>query len=108
MGDDQRRAAVHDTLDGTLDQLLGLGVDRARGLVEYEDRRIERESACKRDQLFLPDRQPGAAFANDRFVTAIDLLHKFVGVDLAGGPFDAITADLVISKPDIILDRAAE
>ena len=68
VGDDQRRPVLHYALDGLLDKLLGLGVDRARRFVQDQDRRVERQRPCERDKLLLPDRKPGTAFVDLEFV----------------------------------------
>ena len=54
--DDQRSAIAHHALNGLLDQLLSLSVDRAGGLIQNQQRRIEGQGTRKRNQLFLADR----------------------------------------------------
>ena len=42
VSDDHRGAAFHHAFDGLLDELLGLGVDRAGRFVKDQDRWVER------------------------------------------------------------------
>ncbi len=73
VGNHQRCSSRHHALNGLLNKLLSFGVDRACGFVQNQDRRIKREGPCKRDQLFLPDRQSGTALATvQRYATAAD------------------------------------
>src|SRR5688500_14643459 len=95
MRHDHRRTAIHDALDRSLYQLFGLGVYRARRLVEYQYCGVESKRAGERDQLLLPDGKPGPAFAHLRLVAAVDPLNKLVRVHFAGGPLDAARSDLV-------------
>ena len=66
--DDQHRAVPHQPLDGLLHQPLRLGVERAGGLVENQDRRIAEQRAGDGDPLPLPAGEPGAALAQHRVV----------------------------------------
>src|SRR5436190_12008873 len=108
MGDHARSPAFHHAFDGLLDDLLGFRVDRARRFVQHEDRRVECQGACERDQLFLTDRKAGTAFANPEFITTIQILNESIGMYFARGPADALVADLVVAQPDVVFDRSAE
>src|SRR5436309_900129 len=66
--DDEHRAMRHQTVDRLLHQPLGLGVERAGGLIENEDRWIAQQRARNRDPLALAAAQPGAAFAEHRAI----------------------------------------
>ncbi len=54
MGDRDRRAAFGELVERLLHEPLGLRVERARRLVEHEDRRIAQDRARDRDALLLP------------------------------------------------------
>jgi hypothetical protein len=60
VSDHERGAAVEELVHRLLDRAFGLAVERARGLVEEQDRRAVVESARDRDPLLLPARQPEA------------------------------------------------
>src|SRR5512140_2534677 len=108
VSDHERCAAIENALDRLLDELFGLGVDRAGRFVEYQDGRIEGKGTGKRDQLLLPNGQTGTAFAHQRLIARIDLLNEIVRMDLASSPLDSIPADLAVAQTNIVLDRAAE
>ena len=57
-----------DAVERLLDRLLGAAVERARGFVEHEDRRILEQSPGDRDALLLAARELQAALADHRFV----------------------------------------
>ena len=66
--DDQHRAVRHQPVDRLLDQPLRLRVQRARGLVENEDRGIPQQRPCDGDPLPLAAREPRAALAQQGLV----------------------------------------
>ena len=68
--DRDRGAARARGVDGLLDRLLGLRVERARGLVEDEDRGVLEQRARDRDALALAAGQLDAALA-DQGVVAV-------------------------------------
>ena len=56
---------AHELRKRVLNQLLGLGVHAARGLVEnQQDLRIEGDRPREGQQLLLPDRETSAALAH--------------------------------------------
>src|SRR5436305_866538 len=63
--DDDGGAALEEHLGRLLDEMFRLSVDRRGRLVEDEDRRIERQRAREREELFLADREAGPALANN-------------------------------------------
>ena len=68
VGDRDRRAALHESLEGGLDEPLGDGVERRGRLVEDEDPRILEQHPGDGDALLLAARQLVAALADDRVV----------------------------------------
>jgi len=62
--DDDRRAAVQQPVECTLDQDLGGAVDVRRRLVEDQDARVRKQRPRDRDQLAFPGGQAGAALAH--------------------------------------------
>gem|GEM_PF-3964413 len=55
MGDDDRRATLHQTVERLLNEEFALVVQRARGLVEQKDRGVAQQRARDGDPLALPD-----------------------------------------------------
>src|SRR5215211_4937337 len=108
MCDHKRRPIIHHTIDGLLDKLFGLGIDRACRFIEDEDGRIECESTSERDQLFLPDRQTGAPFAHLKLVFSVKLADEIVSPHFLGSPPDLSTVDVLSAEANIVFDRTAE
>src|ERR687893_560605 len=54
VSDDQDGSLEHEAFDGLLDQALGFSIQRAGGLVEYENRWVTEERACNGNSLALP------------------------------------------------------
>src|SRR5438552_2389643 len=69
VGDRDRRAALREAVERLLHEPLGLGVERARRLVEDEDRRVAQDRARDRDALLLAAREAVAALADDGVVS---------------------------------------
>ena len=74
VGDQDRGAPGHQPLQRHLHLRLALGVERAGGLVEQQDRRVLQEGPGDRDALALAARQPQARLA-DRGVVALGQGH---------------------------------
>src|SRR3954469_20210850 len=108
MRDDERGAVAHDALDGLLNQLLCLGVNRAGRFVKDQQRRVEGERACKRDELFLPDGKTRATLTHFGLVAFVQTLYETVRVNLIGSPTDALVRDVRLPQADVALDRPAK
>ena len=68
--DHERRAAREQLRHRSLDQLLALRVEIARGLVENQDLRRGQDRARDREPLLLAARQLDAALADERVVAS--------------------------------------
>src|SRR5579875_723545 len=66
--DGQRGAALHEWLQGGLNQALGVGIQRAGGLVQNEDTRIFKDHTRDGDALLLTTGELIAALTNDGIV----------------------------------------
>src|SRR5437660_8203873 len=66
--DDEDGAVRHQPVDGLLHQPLRFGIQRARRLVENQNRRIAQQRPRDRDALALAAAEPRAAFAGQRAV----------------------------------------
>ena len=108
MRDEYGGAVAHDAFYGLLDEVLGLGINRTRRLVENEERGVAGQRTRETDQLLLPDRQPRAALAHFRLEAFRQFLYKRVRVHFARSPSYALIRHLVASEPDVAFDRAAE
>ena len=89
VGDQDAGAACDHAREGEADAVFGLGVDRAGGLVEDEDRWRVGEGAGEGDELLLAGGEGGSAF-EDRLLELVGQGADEVGyVDLFGGVFEA-------------------
>ncbi len=70
MGDDDRRAATLQPVEGGLDLGLGFGIERRGRLVEEDDRRVAEEGAGDGNALALAAGKFGAALAKLGVVAA--------------------------------------
>ena len=66
--DDEHGSSGEQSVDGFLDESLGLGVERGRRFVEDENRGIDEQRARDGKSLALAARQTRAAFAEDGVV----------------------------------------
>ena len=64
MGEDQRRAALHQPVERLLDHRLVLGIDGRQRLVEHQDRRVAQQRAGDGDALALAARELDALLAD--------------------------------------------
>ena len=88
MRDDDGGASLHEPLERLLHEQLRLRIERARGLIQQEDRRILEDRARQRDALALTARQPRAALAEERVVALRELAQESVCGRRDGGGFD--------------------
>ena len=65
VGDDDRRAVLHQPVEGVLDQALAFGVERGGRFVEQQQGRVAQQRAGDRDALALPAREARSAFAHE-------------------------------------------
>ena len=66
--DANRGATGHELLEGGLHGAFGLGIERAHGLVQHQNRRIFQNGAGDGDTLALAAGKVHAFFADDRLV----------------------------------------
>lgn len=99
---------LHQALDGLHHVGLGLRVQRARRLVEQEQRRVLEERAREREPLALAARQGEAALADDGLVALRQAQHELVGAGRAGGGLDVGEGGLGAAVGDVLADRGGE
>ena len=108
VGDDQRRAALHQDLQPLVDLLLDLDVDRAGGVVEHQDRRVDQQRAGDRDPLALAARQRVAALADDGVVALRQRVDELVGAGGASRRPDLLERRVGAPVGDVVADRGRE
>ena len=100
VGDDQGRGVAHQEPQGLLDQVLGLGVESGRGLVEHEDRRPLGHGLGDRHPLALAARQLEPAFADDRVVPVGQLADELLDVGRPPHLVDQVVVDGTIDPAE--------
>ena len=108
MCDHNRCALLHNPIDGPLNKLIGLSIDRACCFIKYQYLRVKCQRTGKRNKLFLADRQSGTAFPQFEIVRVRQMADELIGTDLGRGPANAVVADFLTTEPDVIRDRTAE
>ena len=106
--DDDRRAPCHQLLERLLHEQLARGVERARRLVEQQNRRILENRACDRDALPLSARQPHAALAEERVVALRQRAQELVRFGGTRRGFDLGVAGIGPAVADVLARRRAE
>src|SRR5438270_2970703 len=108
MSNYESRAASEQCGHGRLDQLLALGVEIARRLVEDEDLRRRENSAGDRESLLLATGELHAALPDVRLIAVRQLGDELVRVRAAGGIFDVGVRGVVPSVGDVVANGAVE
>lgn len=107
VGDGNGGAALGRLVQGGLDDVLGLGVEGRRGLVQEQDLGVADQGAGDGDALLLAAREQRALAAHDR-VEAVGQRHdELVDVGLLARVLDGLVADLVRrAQQNVLLDAA--
>src|SRR3954470_11585799 len=90
VGDRDRGPALRQPVERRLHVALGLGVERAGGLVEDQHRRVAQDRARDRDALLLAAGEAVAALADDRVVALGQRRVQVVDARGAGGVLDLL------------------
>src|SRR5690349_4326692 len=102
MGDDERRAAVHERLKARLDQSFRFTIQVARGFVENKDFRIGQQGTRDGYALALPTRELYASLADDGFVLFREFLNKLMRVGQPCGVPDFVEAGVASRVGNIL------
>src|SRR5207249_5435683 len=108
VSDHDRRRPLDHSVDGLLDQALGLAVERAGGLVEDQDLWVRDDRAGDGDTLALSARQANPPVADHRVVPVGERHDEVVGVPDLRGADDGRLRDLVPPVGDVLPDRGVE
>ncbi len=108
MGDEQRRAAPGDAVDGPLNLVFGGAVDRARRVVQDQDTRVGQQRARNRKPLPLSTGKRDALFADDGRVAVSKVADKAVGLRGFGGSRDGFRRSVTDAESDVTRDRPRE
>ncbi len=108
VGDDQGGAAFHQALQGLLDGAFALGVERAGGFIEQQDRGILEQRPSDRDALFLATRQTGTALAEVGAIAIRKFGQEVVRFGAAGGGEHVLIAGAESAVADVVQGIGAE
>ena len=108
MGDDERRAAVHQAVERLLHQRLALGIERGGRLVEQQHRRILQDGAGDGDALALAAGKRDAALADLGVVALVQPGDEFVGLGGDGRGADLFARGAGAAEGDVVVDRGGE
>ena len=114
--DGEHGAAFGQSLERFLDVLLGLGIERAGGLVEEQDGGVFEQRAGDAEPLLLPAGEHAAFVADDRLVALLLREDELVGVgqfrrrlDLRARGVEPAVADVredgVVEKEGVLIDH---
>ena len=108
VGDDQRRAALHQTVKGFLNDCLVFGVHAGQRFVEYEDRGVFKQGPGDGDSLLLSTREPNGAFPYNGIVSVYEVVDEFVGIGRTSGLLQLILRCIGIAETEVVSDRTVE
>ena len=76
--------------DGTLDLVLGGGVDGAGGIIQDQDARVGQEGACDGQALALSAGEGDAALADDGLIAFFEFVDEIIRLGGFCGGFDLV------------------
>ena len=106
--DRDRRPALREPVERLLHEPLGLGVERARRLVEDEDRRVAQDRARDRDPLLLAAGEAVAALADDGVVALGQRRDHVVDPGSLGGRLDLLVGRVRLREAEVLAHRRVE
>ena len=113
VGDGEDGLAAHDPRQRVLDLRLDLAVQRARRLVQHQDRRVLEERPRQRDPLPLPARQLHPPLAQMRVIAGaarviLERQDEVVRLGRAGGGEQLVLGGVGAAVQDVVAGRAVE
>ena len=102
VGDRDRGPALRQLVERGLHRPLGLGVQRAGGLVEDEHGRVAQDRAGDRDALLLAAREAVAALADDGVVALGQRGDQVVDASGAGGRLDLLVGGVGTREAQVL------
>src|SRR6185295_1872077 len=104
----QDGVAVPEPFDGVAHELRALRVEVRGRLVEYDERRVAKERARKREPASLPGRERAAPVSDHRVVAVRKCLHELVGAGGDGGGADLLLGGPGARQADVLRNGAVE
>ena len=108
MRDDERRAALAQAVERTLDVRFRLRVECAGRFIQDQDRRVLQDGACNGEALAFTARQRDAALAYNKAIT-VRLLHdEVVSLGETRGTLDLRLRRSGAADGNVVSDRSVE
>src|SRR5579863_9721098 len=108
VGDDKRRAALHQVRQPFLDKRFGLGIEARGRFVQNQDARISEDGTRDRHPLFLPARELHATLADDRVVLLFEALRELIDAGNATRRQYLLLGGVRMREGDVLADGAVE
>ena len=108
VGDDDAGAALHELVEGLLDDVFALGVEGTGGFVEDEDGRVFEDGAGDAETLALSATEVESTVADGGVVALLHEGDEFVGVSHLCGMADGIDAVVGATEGDVVGDGVVE
>src|SRR5215213_783966 len=108
VGDRDRRPPLREPVERVLHEPLRLGVERARRLVEDEDRRVAQDRPRDRDALLLAAGEPVAALADNGVVAVRQRCDDVVDPGRLGGDLDLVVRGVRLCEAQVLPDGLVE
>ncbi len=108
MGNNKRGAALHQPVQGILDQLLAFRIQRTGRFVEQKHRRILQDGAGDGDALALSARQGNAALAHGGFIAVGQVGDESVRMGRRGSRNDLVSGGIGPAVGDVFGNARSE
>ena len=106
--DDKAGAALHQTVHGGLDALLGAGIHTAGSFIQNQDAVVGQDGAGDGQQLLLALADVGSVLVQLHLVAAGQGADEVVGVGGLGGSDDFLVSGVQTAVADVLHDGALE
>ena len=108
MGDDKRSPSLKHGIETGLQSFFRLHVNAGGGFVKDQNGRIRKQRPGKRDKLFLPLTQHGAALPDLRIIPFRHPADELIGTDDPAGFLDFLFRGGQFAVADVVSDGAGE
>src|SRR5262249_28505125 len=108
MGNDDRRAILHQMIQGRLDQHLAFRIERRSRLIEQKNGSVTQDCPSDRYTLALATGKGNTALTHLGVIAVAELHDEIVGKRSLSSGFDIGIARIWSSKPYVLADSRGE
>jgi len=108
VGDNEGGPALHEAVEGLLNEGFVLGVHAGQGLIEYEDGCVFQEGPGDGNALTLPTRKSDCPLSDVGVVAMGELGDEFVGIGGAGGGLYLFLGGVSFAESQVLGDGTVE